>query len=281
METEELNNIMCIYHKNCTDGFASALAVKVWADKQSKEVDFQPAIYGDSPPNVRGKDLFIVDFSYPRDVLLEIYENANSIVVLDHHKTAKEALAGLDFCIFDMTKSGAVLTWEHLFPNQKIPLLLLYIQDRDLWNWELEQSREISASLQAMDMDFDVWEQYLNNDQIPELVVKGEAILEYQQKKVKKIAHEYVPLIDICGYKVPCVNTTHLISEIGNELSKGYAFAVMYFETANDRIYSLRSAENGIDVSEIAKKFGGGGHFHAAGFKVTKPEVTLTPLEAC
>lgn len=281
METEELSNIMCIYHKNCSDGFGSALAVKVWADKQGKDVEFHPAIYGDAPPNVKGKDLFIVDFSYPRDVLLEIYENAKSIVVLDHHKTAKEALGGLDFCVFDMTKSGAVLTWEHLFPNQKIPLLLLYIQDRDLWNWDLEQSREISASLQAMNMDFDIWEYYLNNDHIPELTVKGSAILEYQQKQVKNIAHESVSLIDICGYRVPCVNTTHLISEVGNELSKGHPFAVMYFETANDRIYSLRSAEGGIDVSEIAKQFGGGGHFHASGFKVTKPKVTLTPLKAC
>lgn len=281
MENEELNNIMCIYHKNCSDGFGAALAVKVWANEQEKEVEFYPAIYGDSPPNVLGKDLFIVDFSYSRDVIIQLYRDANSIVVIDHHKTAKEALVDLDFCVFDMSKSGAVLTWEHLFPEREIPLLLQYIQDRDLWNWNLEKSREISASLQAMDMDFEIWSQYLDDNEIAELVVKGEAILEYQQKKVKELSRSNIPLVDIAGYKVPCVNTTHLISEIGNVISKGYPFAAMYFETGNDRIYSLRSSDDGIDVSKIAKQFGGGGHFHAAGFKVRKPDVPLIQLEAC
>jgi len=273
------NDVICIYHKNCNDGFGAALAVKIWSGinlSTENKIKFIPAHYGDHPPNVEGKDVFIVDFSYPRDTLLKMYDQASSILVIDHHKTAEENLKELDFCIFNMQKSGAVLTWEHLFPEQNIPLLLQYIQDRDLWNWNLEQSRDISAALSLLDKDFDLWEQYLNNDNIPELAVKGEAILEYQDHQVKKIVNSNdIPFEKIAKYNVPCINTTTLISEIGHELSKGHPFAAMYFETANDRIYSLRSSDDGIDVSEIAKIFGGGGHFHAAGFKVNKPVVEL------
>jgi len=61
-----------------------------------------------------------------------------------------------------------------------------------------------------------------------------------------------------------------LISDIGDRLCKGYPFAAMYFESKDKRVYSLRSDEQGIDVSKVAEKFGGGGHPRAAGFIVKK-----------
>ena len=270
MKGKNMNNPthICIYHKNCSDGFGSALAYKKWADSKGHEVEYIPAQYGDDFPNIDGKHVTIVDFSYPRDALLDMKERAKSLVVIDHHKTAQADLEGLDFCTFDMTKSGAVLTWEYFHPNTPVPLLLLYIQDRDLWAWELEQSKEISASLRLLDFDFDIWEQYLVNDNIPELAVKGEAIIEYQQNMINKIAKSELPTLNIAGHLVPCINTTTLISDIGNVISQGQPFSATYFDTGDKRIYSLRSASDGMDVSAIAKKFGGGGHFHAAGFSV-------------
>ena len=98
--------------------------------------------------DVKGKNVIIVDFSYPRDVLIKMAEDADSIIVLDHHKTAEENLKGLDFCIFDMTRSGAVMAWEHFHGKGNTPLLFQYIQDRDLWQWKLPQSKEFSAGLQ-------------------------------------------------------------------------------------------------------------------------------------
>ena len=270
-----MNNIVCIYHKNCSDGFGAALAVKLWADKNGRKVDFLPATHGDSAPNVKGKEVLIVDFSYSRDILLNMHNEAKSLVVLDHHKTAKESLDGLNFCIFDMQKSGAVLTWEYLFPDKEVPELFLFIQDRDLWEWKLKNSREVSDGLRTLEMDFNVWSEYLDARNMHKLALKGEAIIEYNNKKIEKVLELDIQLIDILGYKVPCINATDLISEIGNRLSQGYPFAVMYFDTHDKRVYSLRSAKDGIDVSEIAKKFGGGGHFHAAGFTTAKPQVNL------
>jgi oligoribonuclease NrnB/cAMP/cGMP phosphodiesterase (DHH superfamily) len=271
-----MKNVICIYHKNCNDGFGAALAVKTWGDTKGEgcNIEFIPAHHGDQAPNVDGKDVLIVDFAYPRDILLEMHEAANSLVVIDHHKTAEENLRGLDFCVFDMDKSGAVLTWEHLFPNKQTPLLLLYIQDRDIWQFNLEHSKEISSALSLLEKDFDVWGKYLNDD-LSELITKGAVILEYQENQVQKIVKSNdIPLEYIAGYLVPCINTTALISDIGHELAQGHPFAAMYFEKATDRIYSLRSAKDGIDVSKIAEKFGGGGHYHAASFKGDKPKIT-------
>ena len=76
----------CIYHANCPDGFAAAWVVK----KALENVVFFPAGYQTTPPDVTGKDVVIADFSYKRPVLLEMAAQANSILILDHHKTAIE-----------------------------------------------------------------------------------------------------------------------------------------------------------------------------------------------
>ena len=75
-------------------------------------------------------------------------------------------------------------------------------------------------------------------------------------------------LFNICGYTVPVVNAPHFMSsEVAGELSDGHPFAASYSIGANGKItYSLRSRDGGIDVSEIATAFGGGGHAQAAGF---------------
>lgn len=270
-----MTDLLCIYHKNCADGFAAALAVKTWADENHLTCEFIPAHYGDTPPDVTGKAVYIVDFSYPRDVLIEMHSKALSLRVIDHHKSAQKDCEGLSFCIFDMEKSGAVLTWLTLFNTKPVPQLFEYIQDRDLWQWEMIHSKAVSAALQMLKHDFIVWGHYLSDQQIPKLIDRGHTIIRYQRRCIEKsIAPDNVAMIEIAGHTVPCINTTHLISEIGNELAKGHPFCAMYFETANKRIYSLRSDKNGIDVSEIAKLFGGGGHYHAAGFFIDIPSIS-------
>lgn len=57
-------------------------------------------------------------------------------------------------------------------------------------------------------------------------------------------------------------------SDAGNRMAEGELFSASYFDTPEGRKFSLRSKEGGMDVSEIAKRFGGGGHARAAGFQV-------------
>lgn len=198
-------------------------------------------------------------------------EVASSLIVIDHHDTAEKELGGLDFCIFDMGKAGCVLTWEYLFPNLEVPELLLYLQDRDLWQWKLPDSRETSAAIRSHPFDFQLWESWMTDAGLERLRKEGAAILRYQNQQVKAALSREVERYVIGSYEVPVINTTTLISEIVGELAVGEPFAAGYFDTHDKRIFSLRSAPNGVDVGQIAKQYGGGGHPRSAGFTVNKP----------
>ena len=83
---------ICIYHANCMDGFGAAWVVWKYF---GGEVGMHAAGYGSPPPEVGGRDVVIVDFSYKREVLEALAKEARSVLVLDHHKTAQEDLAGV------------------------------------------------------------------------------------------------------------------------------------------------------------------------------------------
>jgi len=155
---------LVVYHRGCMDGAAAALAA--WL-RFGDEAEYRPANYGDPAPTddeVRGRDVYVLDFSYPRAELVRMNAAQMSIdklIIVDHHKTAQADLAGLDTgqaglrCTFDISKSGAVLAWEH-FHNPvsighefDVPELFAYVQDRDLWRWELPHSKAVSAALGA------------------------------------------------------------------------------------------------------------------------------------
>lgn len=266
---------LCIYHKNCADGLGAALAIYT-CPEFGAETEFRSAQYGDPAPDVTGRDVVIVDFSYPRETLETMRQQATCLLVIDHHKTAQDALAGLEYCIFDMSQSGAMLAWMHFHPNRPIPKLIQHIQDRDLWQWQLPGSREISAALNLYPMRLDVWADFLNDNEIPRLQLEGETILRYQRQLVDRAVYQWTQnpqylRLDGVDVPVPVTNTTTLISEIGESLCAYHSVAATYFDTTTgQRVYSLRRRAgcNSPDVSAIAKRYGGGGHPAAAGFSV-------------
>lgn len=263
------------------DGFGAAWAV--WKSQKqfntNVEIEYVSARYGDEPPPLLSdKYVIIVDFSYSRDILLEINEVATSLLVIDHHKTAQSNCNGLDFAKFDMNKSGAVMTWEHFFITEGLPPFLMYIQDRDLWRFELDDSNAINTAMFSYPMNFELWYDkfYLNwIDNYELLKSEGEAILRDRQQKIDSLISGWaIERQNIAGYNVPCLNCPHwLASDVLSILAESEPFAISYSDSENQRTFQLRSTKDGIDVSEVAKKYGGGGHKHASGFVVDKPRV--------
>ncbi|MDE2258886.1 MAG: phosphoesterase [Betaproteobacteria bacterium] len=261
---------LVIYHKNCPDGFGAAFAA--WKRFKEKAI-YHPAQYGDKPPydECRGRDVFVLDFSYPREQLIHIYINAQTLTVLNHHKTAQADLEDLSFATFSMIQSGAMLAWKH-FVSQPVPRFIEYIQDRDLWKWELTDSREFSAALYSYPFDFATWDSlYLDTDH---LIAEGKAILRMKEKAVKEMADRSV-IGNVGGYMVPIVNATIFFSEVGEELCIRHPdkpFAAYYFDREdNRRQWGLRSRGD-FDCSAVAKSYGGGGHPGAAGFTALREE---------
>jgi uncharacterized protein len=259
---------LVLFHDKCADGFCSA-----WVARRALgEIEAVAAQYGQLPPDVAGRDVFILDFSYPRPVMETLAAACARLVVLDHHKTAAAELDGFAGpnvqVVFDMGKSGAWLTWEHFFPGRGAPWLVAYVDDRDLWKWELPFSRQVSAALASYPRDFGVWDSLGESPtRPPGLAEQGEAILRYQERQVE--AHcRNAREVELDGHKVLAVNATSLMSEIGGKLAESRPFGATWFDRADGkRVWSLRSREGGVDVSEVARRRGGGGHFHAAGFE--------------
>lgn len=258
---------LCIYHGGqCLDGFVSAWVVSQFFP----EADFVGCNYGDAPPNVSGMDVVIVDFSWPRAVLLEMKKKAKSLVVLDHHKTAKAEIQGLDFCVFDMEKSGARLAWEFFGDGKtKSPWLVDYAEDGDLWRWALPFSREVKASLMSMPWTFEEFNKLGALKEVPDFIISNGMAIERFREQLIDAAVRNATEIQMSGRKVLCTNVSSsaLISDVGHRLAIDRPFGVTWFQTGNKYVFSLRSTPAGDDVSEVAKEFGGGGHRNAAGFQ--------------
>ena len=275
--------LICIYHGNCNDGFTAAWCVR---KALGDHVSFVPAGYGSTPPDVTGADVVIVDFSYKRAVLERMALEARSILILDHHKTAQndllnlpypaggwkthQAVAGNPVALFNMTKSGAQMAWDYFHTGPRPPLID-YVGDRDLWAWELPNSREINAAIRSHEMNWDKWDELAANLQddtgTAGLIAEGAAILRSQDKLVRQIIYTSKRQMMIGGHIVPVAPAPYaLASETAGKMAEGQPFAATYVDGPKGRAFSLRSRDNGEDVSEIAAEYGGGGHRNAAGF---------------
>lgn len=264
---------LCIYHGNCLDGFGAAWAVH---HALGDDVEFFKGTHQQSPPDVDGLNVLLVDFSYKKDVLEEMLKTAASVTILDHHISAQDELSGLLGSgrikgLFDLKKSGAMLAWQWFHPGQKAPDLIAYIQDRDLWSFDLAGSREINSALSSYAFDFEVWDRLMsaNKQMLDALRREGEAIERKLQKDIQSLIDSGVRRMLIGGYDVPVLNASAAyVSDAGHIMSVGEPFAACYWDHASGRSFSLRSSAEGVDVAEVSKKYGGGGHRHAAGFTV-------------
>lgn len=112
-----------------------------------------------------------------------------------------------------------------------------------------------------------MWSDLSEKEPIPYMQREGFAILRYQNQVVDSQCANATE-IELNGHKVLCVNATVLISEIAGKLAEGRPFGASYFIDGDGvKRWSLRSRDGGIDVSEIAKRRGGGGHRNASGFE--------------
>lgn len=308
------------YHGNCADGFGAAFAA--WL-RFGHEAIYTPVQYGQPMPKADGAaeghevQVFILDFSYERQALETLAGQVHRLVVLDHHASAERELTGLPYCHFDLGKSGAVLAWEFFWTGLPVPLFFQYLQDRDLWQWKLEHSREVSAAIASYQKDFQIWERISgitapeiaagHQDAIRELVWEGENCLRLTQQQVAKMAANHAwamfntslariqlfpskenileyPTHPSHGnrghYYAPVANASLSQSEVCERLLESYPnalFSAAYFDGASGARHWSLRSRPGFDCSAIAQAFGGGGHPCAAGFNQRQEVTKVVP----
>jgi oligoribonuclease NrnB/cAMP/cGMP phosphodiesterase (DHH superfamily) len=261
----EPSSVNCvIYHGGCTDGFGAAYSA--WKCLGNR-AEYHACKHGTPPPDVKGKVVAILDFSYSNAVTKQMIADAENLIIIDHHKSAMVELHDISNGRFDMNHSGARLAWDFFHPGKEPPKFINYIEDRDLWKWELPYSKEFSASFDMVPFQFEEFEKFEDDSVFDDAVERGSYVLAYSKTVVKKVC-EKASRRKLGDLDVLVVNASHWMSEIGARLSPDCDFAVIWYYDHEDRMnkVSLRAFHEHVDVSEIAKRWGGGGHKKAAGF---------------
>lgn len=282
---------LVIVHANCMDGLGAAYAAQYFLT----EPEIVVANYGEAPPDVTGRNVYVFDFSYPRDVLEDMYQKAESLIVLDHHDSAEKTLAGLDYAVFDQTKSGAVLAWEYLERQTDldlaVPRVLSYIQDRDLWQWKLEHSRAFSEYLReavnhklGLDICLSVLTDIVEADdtEFYDFVAHGAMLLEQKDKLIDEVVANYfiitVPLeageVEVAAVLCP----SRIYSEVGQRLAAvspcQAGVAIGNMSRDSKFAMSFRGIDDDGMAQRLAIYYGGGGHKRAAGAGLTATQLS-------
>ena len=276
-----------VYHGSCMDGFTAAWTC--WL--LNPDWEYYPAVHGDPPPDFTGREVYILDFSYKRPVMEEILKQAIHVTVIDHHKTAWQELSpftdGTYGTVYDnqleiyfnMKHSGAALAWSFFHAGKKTPKLVELVEDYDLWTFKHAGTKAANAYYSSFDYSFEKWNEFLDQTEDPTffgaVVAQGNSILRYNLKMTQELVKKTKVPANIGGHDVLMANLPFMYANEGCRMlmTDGKPFGASYYVWKNGYSFSLRSEENGIDVSEIAQMYpGGGGHRSSAGFTVPNLE---------
>ena len=289
---KDFNSI--IFHSPCSDGVSA-----LWASCHYKDISNKIQCKAGVNPksNFSNQNIVFVDICPSFDYIVSTALTANYILILDHHKSASDMynnnkskfdkLINVKF-IFDMERSGCQMAWDYFFDNKPRPWFIDYIADRDLWKWELENSREINTALHENNIIDPTNLVKLDNLLIDEetkknnLITDGKIILQLQKKELDFACNKSIEAtmtVNNITYRLWLGGnlTNSLRSDLGNILSKkvfsdntlpNFAAIWMYEPKLNEWWISLRGSNNCPDLSIITTFLGGGGHPKAAGFTI-------------
>jgi len=266
---------VCIYHSVDLDGECSAAIVV----KKFPDVKLMPYNYGQDfdLSEVEGKNVIMVDLGFqPFHRMTRLYEVAESLVWVDHHKsnvTEFERYGLRDAkVILDTTKAACELTWEYMYPGIRTPRGVYLLGRYDVWDHEDPESIPFQYGMRAIQSSpkEDIWRWVLSESSIDRVVNAGKDIVPYQKKKDDEYAKAYSFVVKFEGLRVIACNIGHSGSQLFDSVYDVEKHdAMMSFCMTNSQKYavSLYSTKPSVDVSEIAKKYGGGGHRGASGFQ--------------
>jgi oligoribonuclease NrnB/cAMP/cGMP phosphodiesterase (DHH superfamily) len=219
---------LVIYHHNCFDGFTAAWV----ANRHLKgNVECMPATYGKNfdkealLKKIHYRTVYVLDFSYPEHLMVEMAKEAYAIILIDHHKTARWAvnyypidnvhnqLEAISKCysdglpplitLFDIERSGAGLTWDFFNPGVKRPKIVEHVEDRDLWKFKNAHTKDIHAYMSSHDFSFENWNKIdshlSSSDTFYMACHRGDAILAKQEVDINKIIKEQTIKLKIGG----------------------------------------------------------------------------------
>jgi len=225
-------------------------------------------------------ELFIADICPSKKVLEKIHQsNLAAKILFDHHITKKGHLSKYEWCFFDENECACSLYYK-LFCRDIVDDVL----DEFVWCVKAHDLWKLDSPYRSRGEDLNRLYQFLGfrrfikqykydliYDLSPAAVDVIDILKENEDLSVKKTLRTQMSspnrYIDYRGHKFAIIQSGEYISRIGNDaLGSEYGEDLDYVAIVSiNNVVSLRSRGD-IDVSEIAKRFGGGGHKSAAGF---------------
>ena len=264
---------LVLYHGGCPDGFGSAYAA--WK-KFGDQAEYIPLSRGEELPHgVDGANIYLIDFTYTRDVMDDLLSRAASLVVLDHHEGVRDVIEAMPDYVYDSNRSGATIAWNYFHPDEPVPPLLRHIEDDDLFRFALPETRGLLGYLGVYPFTFEFWDEVngvLSGEGRSELLAKTATYAEYFEL-LAAMAVERAKLVSFEGYEV-YFGTAHpykpMKSLVGNLLAKKKGpFALVVAAHPSGYGVSIRG-DGTVNVAQIAEKFGGNGHPYSAGFLIPR-----------
>lgn len=278
---------ICLHH-NDADGRACGAIVRRALNQDVALVEMN---YGEPIPWEAIElvnRVIVVDFSLPLADMQRVAAG-RELVWIDHHKTALEEMQGAANQwpgIRSVDEAACVLTWLYFFPDIPLPKAVVLIGDRDIWRWAEEHTGAFGEGLYQQDTNAEndeLWQPLLDDDDeiLNQLIDHGgilrQANLNSIERKVSRFGQEVI----FEGHKTLLVNDRgngdmgDYINKLGYEI--GYCYIDILQNGTLNTVVTLYSKD--VDVSQIARKFGGGGHPGAAGFAFERSQ-TPFPLDA-
>jgi oligoribonuclease NrnB/cAMP/cGMP phosphodiesterase (DHH superfamily) len=272
-----VEKVFCYYHSKDLDGRFSGAVVK----KKYPNAEFFGFDYGDKIDLVEGYDIvYIVDISMPLAKMMVLKQMNKRVIWIDHHaRTIEQVEKSIELeGIRDKNNehSACVLTWIYLYPKKVCPLILLHIEDLDLWKFKYPKTNALYLGIDTSypyPFGLDNLVKFLYHDYYSEnvenLIRVGETIDKHQKTQILRtvMIGKVIPWKE---YKIAIINTNLNKSKVGNDALKEFPdcnFALIWHLTKDKVNVSLRSRGD-TDVAKVAEKFGGGGHKPASGFVI-------------
>jgi oligoribonuclease NrnB/cAMP/cGMP phosphodiesterase (DHH superfamily) len=276
---------ICLHH-NDADGRASAAIVRraLGMEVLLYEIDFGEPVPWDMLE--RAQSVVMVDFSLPPPEMQRLAASAE-LIWIDHHISALKAMAGIADNwpgLRDITEAGCVLTWKYFFPDQSVPRAIVLIGDRDIWRWAEAETGPFDDGLHQRNTNpenDDLWQPLLDDDSqlLQELIQEGKILYQARLLDVRRYVRKYGFELSFEGYRTLALNARSS-GEMGAYIRQlGYQLAYCYVDVwQNDRLMTTVTLySEQVDVSQLAQKFGGGGHRGAAGFSFQRGAAPFPP----
>lgn len=279
---------VCVYHRD-DDGFGAAWVVHSFRNNFSpeKEIDFYSIQYGEpfDLERCRGAHVLMVDFSLKRGPMIDLMLAADTLRVLDHHKTAEFELVSLTDgksprvdIEFDMKRSGVLMTLDlyQNFPgtpeDYQPPELIDYLDAGDLGHFERRHDLlNVQAAVRSHPYSLPLWDYLMTPEGLNQLREEGVAIRRFFKAKVEAVldTRHFITLPGGEGL-LACNCPYFMASAVAGELCAGPdRVGAAYWHDGRAWNFSVR-ARDGFDASALAKSYGGGGHEPAADFQITE-----------